>query len=497
VVVGGGLAGLAAALACADRGARVTLLERRNRLGGLTWSFRHGDRWIDNGQHVFLRCCEEYLSFLDRIDARSDVELPDRLDLPVAAPAAEPGGPPRVGRLRRGRLPAPLHLAGSLLRYPHLPPADRLAAGRALLALRRLRLDDPALDEESFGSWLARHDQSPASVAALWDLITVPTVNLPAREASLAMAAKVFQTGLLADAAAADIGWSRVPLGRLHGDRAAAALERAGVEVHLGVPVQSIEPVRSIEPARSTEDGSSRFTVNADGGHFDADAVIVAVPHDVAGSLLPPDAVAHQSRLTELGSSAVIDVHLVFDRKVSEWPLVAVLGSPVLWVFDRTASSGQPEEASESQYLAVSMSAADDLLGRRPEDLAGWVAGELGRLLPAVAGARLIDSVVTKERTATFRATPGTAALRPGPATSRPGLAVAGAWTHTGWPATMEGAVRSGRAAAATVLAAVGAATGAAPNASPRGVSADQTPAQTPALAVSRSLQPNDTEEVA
>ncbi len=138
VVIGGGLAGLAAALACADQGARVTLLERRNRLGGLTWSFRHGDRWIDNGQHVFLRCCDQYLSFLERIGARSDVELPDRLDLPVAAPASRPGGPPRIGRLRRSALlPAPLHLAGSLLRYPHLRLADRLAAGRAMMALRR------------------------------------------------------------------------------------------------------------------------------------------------------------------------------------------------------------------------------------------------------------------------------------------------------------------------------------------------------------------------
>ena len=121
VVVGGGLAGLAAALDCADRGARVTLLERRNRLGGLTWSFHHGGRWVDNGQHVFLRCCDQYLSFLDRIGARSDVELPDRLDIPVVAPPAAPGRPsPRWAGSAAAHLPAPLHLAGSLLRYPHL-----------------------------------------------------------------------------------------------------------------------------------------------------------------------------------------------------------------------------------------------------------------------------------------------------------------------------------------------------------------------------------------
>ena len=166
VVIGGGLAGLAAALECADRGAHVTLLERRNRLGGLTWSFRHSGHWVDNGQHVFLRCCLEYLSFLDRIGAGSEVELPDRLDIPVVAPALRPGGVPRLGRLRRSDLPAPLHLLGSLLRFPHLSVGDRLGLGRAVLALRRLDLRDPALDNETFGSWLARHGQSPAAVAS-------------------------------------------------------------------------------------------------------------------------------------------------------------------------------------------------------------------------------------------------------------------------------------------------------------------------------------------
>ena len=134
VVIGGGLAGLSAALECADRGAHVTLLERRNRLGGLTWSFRHSGRWVDNGQHVFLRCCHEYLAFLDRIGAGSEVELPDRLDIPVVAPAARPGGAPRLGRLRRSDLPAPLHLLGSLLRFPHLGVADRLALGHRVQA---------------------------------------------------------------------------------------------------------------------------------------------------------------------------------------------------------------------------------------------------------------------------------------------------------------------------------------------------------------------------
>jgi uncharacterized protein with NAD-binding domain and iron-sulfur cluster len=154
--------------------------------------------------------------------------------------------------------------------------------------------------------------------------------------------------------------------------------------------------------------------------------------------------------LSELGASAVIDVHLVFDRPVTTWPLMAAVHSPVQWVFDRTASSG----LGTGQYLAVSISASDDLLAERPETLTGRVAAALGRLLPSSRDARLVDSFVTKERRATFRARPGTARLRPVAQTSFPALAVAGAWTDTGWPATMEGAVQSGRAAAMAALGA-------------------------------------------
>ena len=455
-MVGGGLAGIAAALECADSGARVILIERRRNLGGLTWSFRHGDVWIDNGQHVFLRCCDEYLRFLARIGGTSDVEIPGSLDVPVVSPGN--GGPPVVGRLRRTNLPAPLHLAGSLLRYPHLNMVDRLRLSRAVAALRKLRLDDPSLDEETFGTWLTRHHQSDESVKAVWDLITVPTVNLPAAQASLAMAAKVFKTGLLEQRSAADIGWSRVPLGRLHGEHAARALESAGVDVRLG------ERILGVRPYPSVDDGQqSGFAVLGDGWQIDADAVIVALPHDEAVNVLPPGAIPDQDRISHLGYSAIVDIHLVYDRPVTAWPFMAAVNSPVQWVFDRTVSSGLAEQdrisksgekrsGQKRQYLAVSISAADGLLGRRPEDLISWIGTEVQRLLPSTRHARILDSLVTKERKATFAAKPGTARLRTTHESFLPGLAVAGAWTDTGWPATMEGAVRSGRAAARSSL---------------------------------------------
>ncbi|HEX4862424.1 MAG TPA: hydroxysqualene dehydroxylase HpnE [Acidimicrobiales bacterium] len=450
-VVGGGLAGIAAALECADRGARVTLVERRRNLGGLTWSFRHGDMWIDNGQHVFLRCCDEYLRFLGRIGGLDEVEMPARLDVPVVAPgfSRRPGVTPApvIGRLARSSLPAPLHLAGSLLRYPHLRPADRVRLGAAVAALRRVRLEDPALDEETFGEWLARHHQTPASVRAVWDLITVPTVNLPSAESSLAMAAKVFKTGLLENNSSADIGWSRVPLGRLHGENAEAALRHAGVELRVNERVRAV----AVNEEGDTE-AHRNFSVIGEGWQLDADRVVVALPHEEAAGVLPRGVVDHQEDLDGLGSSAIVDVHLVYDRKVTEWPFMAAVHSPVQWVFDRTTSSGLPPAAGH-QYLAVSISAADELLGRRPEDLVSSVSAEIRRLLPAAAHANIVDSLVTKERRATFAARPGTSRLRPDQATKLSGLAVAGAWTDTGWPATMEGAVRSGRAAARACLA--------------------------------------------
>jgi uncharacterized protein with NAD-binding domain and iron-sulfur cluster len=232
----------------------------------------------------------------------------------------------------------------------------------------------------------------------------------------------------------------------LHGERALAALKAASVDVRVNERVLAVTTNGAGEPG-----GSGRFTVQGDGWNLEADCVVVGLPHEEAAAVLPCGAVEHQDELSALGSSAIVDVHLVYDRKVTDWPFMAAVHSPVQWVFDRTASSGLPPDGNR-QYLAVSISAADELLGRRPEELVASVSTELQRVLPAAARANVVDSLVTKERRATFAARPGTARLRPAQATKLSGLAVAGAWTDTGWPATMEGAVRSGVAAARACL---------------------------------------------
>jgi squalene-associated FAD-dependent desaturase len=447
-VVGGGLAGLAAALWLADRGARVALVEKRRRLGGLTWSFEREGRWFDNGQHVFLRCCHAYRGFLARIGAVGDVVVQDRLRVPVLSPSG------RRAVIARDRLPAPAHLARALLGYRHLSVADRLRLGPAAWALLRLDPEDPALDRESFGAWLARHHQRPQAVTELWDLIVRPTVNLPAEEASLAMAARVFRTGLLDQADAGDIGWASVPLGDLHGRRAATALQQAGVEVSLGGAVASLERAR----------GGWQLGF-ADGSLLAAEAVVLAVPPGPAAALAPAGSLPAVERL---GASPIVDVQLVLDRRVTEEPFFGAVGSPVQFVFDRTRAAGVDPGAG--QVLAVSLSAADDWVGRRPEACVAEVRGGLEALIPRMARARVLDAVVTKEQQATIRARPGTAAARPHPGLVAPGLAVAGAWCQTGWPSTMEGAVRSGWEAAGQVLATLA---GRAPSSRPSSVDAD------------------------
>jgi squalene-associated FAD-dependent desaturase len=410
-VVGGGLAGIAAALELADGGAQVELLEARPRLGGATFSVERNGLSMDNGQHVFLRCCTAYIGFLERLGVADQVHLQRKLELPVLAP----GG--RRAWLSRNSLPAPLHLSGSLARFGHLSARERLQAVRAALALRDLDLADPALDGRTFADWLAEHGQSPRAIDAFWDLIVLPTVNLRSTEASLALATKVFQTGLLESSSAADIGWAAVPLGKLHGEAAERALGEAGVEVRLRAPVASLAALA-------------------------ADAVVLAVPHKEAAELLG------RPELLGLGAAPIVNLHVVYDRRVTELEFAAGVDTPVQFVFDRTESSG----LGEGQYLAVSLSAADHFDHRRVDDLRAEFAPELARLFPAAAEAEIRDFFVTREPNATFRQAPGTAALRRvvGP----PGVHVAGAWTDTGWPATMEGAVRSGLAAAHSALAA-------------------------------------------
>jgi uncharacterized protein with NAD-binding domain and iron-sulfur cluster len=466
VVIGGGLAGITAALALTERGDDVTLLEARPRLGGATTSFNRDGLVVDTGQHVFLRCCTAYLGLLDRLGVAGHAPLQDRFDVTVLSP----DGP---GSLRRTSLPGPLQTMASLARYRFLSLSERRMVGRAALAFSRLDPDSPTVDQTRLGDWLSAHGQDENTRRVLWDLFIIATLNIAGDDASLALAATVVQQALLGKTGAADIGVPRLPLGELHGSAASRALASRGAKVLLNAKVTSIEsvhaplavtplapaspaapaPARAPAPVRLVPHPPGSSPVGAtstgykvgirDGETLTADAVVVAVPHEIAAGLLPAGALPEQTvkAWAGLGASPIVNVHVIYDRKVLDLPFAAAVNSPVQWVFDRTAIAGL---TTPGQYLALSQSAADNYVDTPVAELREIFVPALAELLPKARDAKVTEFFVTRERRATFRQGAGANSLRPAPATDLPGLVLAGSWTATGWPDTMEGAVRSG-----------------------------------------------------
>ena len=490
VVIGGGLAGITAAIALAESGAQVTLLEARPRLGGATCSFSRDGLTVDTGQHIFLGCCSAYRGLLGKLGMTAQAPLQDRFDVTVLAPG--PAGQtrtPRQARLRRTALPGPLHMLPALGRYPFLTKAERARVALPALAMRRVDPADPGVDVQRFGDWLAARGQSERARRALWDLFTVSALNIAGDDASLALAATVVKTGLLGKNNAADIGVPALPLGELHGDAAAALLARLGARVALSTKVAAIEVGAQAAVSAGSgatgsgatdgrQDSGARFRVRlarpADdaslGDEIAADAVVLAVPHASAAPLVPPDALPSGTvaAWSGLGASPIVNVHVIYDRPVTSLKFAAAIDSPVQWVFDRTSISGLGDGRSGGpQYLAISLSAADEYEEVPAARLREQFVPALAELFPAARDARVTEFFVTRERRATFRQGPGSGALRPKAGTRLPGLVLAGAWTDTGWPDTMEGAVRSGLSAAIelrqTLLASWPAAVGSGP----------------------------------
>jgi squalene-associated FAD-dependent desaturase len=433
VILGGGVAGITAALDCAEAGARVTLLEVRRRLGGAAYSFERDGMVLDNGQHVFMRCCTAYRGLLARLGSERHVELQPRLHVPVLSPGRRPTS------VSRTRLPAPLHLSWSLARYGRLTPLERLRVARGAWALARADVSGEAVGAPTLGSFLEDHGQGPRALANLWDLIALPTLNVPVSEASLELGAFVFKTALLTSASAGDIGFHVGTLAQVICEPALEALERAGVDVRLGWRAERI----------AREGGG--FVVAGAGAPdaLDADAVIVAVGHTRAASLIEP-LLPHSARaLRGLESSPIVNLHVVYDRHVCDERFAAGIDTPIQYVFDRGEAAGAPAGA---QYLAVSLSGARAEMGMAAEELRSRYEAALAELFPRAREARVLRFLTTREHAATFRAVPGIGTLRPSSHTSVRGLALAGAYTDTGWPATLEGAARSGHAAAKAVL---------------------------------------------
>jgi squalene-associated FAD-dependent desaturase len=402
-VVGGGLAGLAAALDLVDAGHAVTVLEARPTLGGAVQTLpeREGDPEPapDNGQHIGLGCFTEYLRFLDRIGEGGSF-LRTRLALPVIA--------------EDGAVAAIEPRLASLLRYRHLPARDRLRIPIVTARCRKARAEPG----ETFGALLRRFGASDAAIDRFWDVFIRPALNLPCDEVDAEAGLFTVRTALLGPRANSDLVLPTRPLGRMHGDAAGEALEAAGATVHTDVRVASLDEI-------------------------DADAIVVAVPPGESARLLGEPEPA-------LEDSPIVSVHLWFDRALLDPPLAALLGSDAHWVFDRGRLTGHAPE--RGQYLTVVSSGVPELLEVRGRELVERVAGQLTERL---GEAELLWSRVSREPYATVALRPGT--VRPGVETSRPGVVRAGTWTDTGWPATMESAIRSGRRAAQHILSSLSA----------------------------------------
>ena len=403
-VVGGGLAGLAAALDLVDGGHDVTVVEARPTLGGAVQTLPEREEDPkpppDNGQHIALGCFTEYLRFLERVGEAGSV-LRTRLALPVIA----------EDRSVSAIEPSPL----ALLRYRHLPVRDRVAIPLTLLRLRRSR---PRAGE-SFGALLRRAGAADAAVDRFWDVFVRPALNLPSDEASAEAGLFTVRTALLGPRANADLILPLKPLGWMHGDAAGRVLAAAGASVRLDCKAVVMK---------------DNVVETSDGDALEADAVVVAVPPRESARLLGEPEPA-------LEDSPIVSVHLWFDRPLLETPLAALLASDAHWVFDRGALTGHRPE--RGQYLTVVASGVPELLEVRGRELVERIAGQLTERLGA---AELLWSRVSREPYATVALRPGVE--RPGLETAAPTVVRAGAWTDTGWPATMESAVRSGRAAA-------------------------------------------------
>ncbi len=424
IVVGGGLAGLSAAAALGAAGYRVRLFEARPFLGGRAASYPAAGsgpaETIDNCQHVLMRNCVNLLDFYRRLGVAERIRFYREFHF------IEPGG--RRSTLGRGRLPAPAHFLESFIRLRFLTAAEKFAVARGLAAAGRDRRR-PDLDRLSMLDWLRERRQPAGAIARFWRPTLVSAINEDPAHIAAAHGLQFFWLSLLARADLYEMGVPAVPLGELYDP---ALWSGAGdVAFHLRCPVERIE----------IQDGCAHG-VRAGGTLHTADAYISAVPFErldaIAPELgIPPALFAH---------SPITGIHLWFDRPVTDLPHAALLDRTIQWMFNKR----------DGRYLLLVVSASRDLVPMERAEVVELALAELREFFPAAAGAVLERAHVVKELRATYSARPGTERLRPPAATAIPNLFLAGDWTRTGWPATMEGAVRSGYLAAEALTAAAG-----------------------------------------
>jgi len=432
-IVGGGIAGLAAGCALADAGFKVTIFERRPYVGGRASSYEHPGTGevVDNCQHVLLGCCTNLLDFYRRIGTSEKIRWFDQLTF------IEPGG--RRSEIRPSALPAPLHTSLSFLRADSLSFGDKVAIARAMLALMGpLPADGP----RSFAEWLREHRQTERAIDRFWKVVLVSAINEDLDRISMRYGAQVFRESFLKSAEAGRMGVPTVPLSQLYGD-AIDYIARRGGRVLLRSSVELTVP----EPdgvVFETTTGAERF-----------DYGVLAVPHHLLGKLLPAQngtgglSAELRKQLDKFESSPITGIHLLFDREITELPHAVLLDRTIQWMFQKSKlQAARRESDPQGSYLELVVSSSKSLVEMGRQEIIDLALRELAEFFPAANEAKLLKATVVKELHATYSALPGSDAYRPATRSPWPRLFLAGDWTRTGWPATMEGAVRSGYTAA-------------------------------------------------
>jgi squalene-associated FAD-dependent desaturase len=444
IVIGGGLAGLSSAVALAEAGYRVRLLEKRPHLGGRAASYvLPGGEHVDNCQHVTLGCCTNLEDFYRRVGAAEKIRFFDRLLF------AAPDG--RRGTMESFPLPAPLHMALSFARFPLLGWNDKLAIGRALLAIARSggRPKDISSDAGAVTmlAWLQKHRQTDRAIRRFWEVILISALDEELDRVDARYGIDVFWKAFLSTRAGYRVGIPCVPLGELY-DGCKEAIARRGGEVLLRAGVRGFQVK-----------GNQVIGLEREGGSVEtADYYLAAVPQDILPELLPADVVEREAvflNLRNLRTSPITGVHLWFDKKIMNEPFLTLLDSTTQWVFNKTQLNDSGADP-QGQYLQLVISASYSLVPRSRQEIIELCLKELHDVLPAIREAKLVKGTVVKETSATFSPAPGSDRWRPAQKSPLTGLFLAGDWTSTGWPSTMEGAVRSGYLAAEAILSDAG-----------------------------------------
>ena len=440
VVIGGGVSGLAAAVDLASRDLSVLLVEQKQHCGGRTYSFADketGDE-VDNGQHLMMGCYHSTLKYLSTIGALSEVSIQKKLSVTLRDPRRG------AQKLQSASLPGALGVLAGLMGFKSLSLAGRLSLLRVCAAVLLARPDDDErLQSVTVRKWLDGLHQSETARKYLWNIIAIGTLNESPETASAALFAKVLQAAFLGSGRDSSLIIPKKGLSRVLVDGAVVFLVHHRSSVLLGTAVERLV----------TAGEHVSGVVLSDGQTIVPRAVVSAVPHFDLPKLLAHDGARLPDQMQAPGrfvSSPIISIHLWFDRRFMEEDFVALVDSPVHWVFNKSGMYGRNDEGR--QYLSLVISSAGNIVEKEKDELVAMAVGELRRFYPESSGASLVHSLVIKEKRATFSPRPETYGHRPGAATSMRNFFLAGDWTDTKLPATIEGAIRSGRAAAALFL---------------------------------------------